>query len=206
MGDSNPTSQTKESVEIRIELVFKPRLSKSFKRNPTLPIQGQPLDLYIKIKNISNHVFTGAKLTFSNFEHRASQSNNTIRKNITLPSLNPNQTEEVFLDGITFALDGGYWYSMKLSPAATNQDIVTHQFDPYHGTDEKYGTNEWGEIIYVEGKLATLQSRTNHYILILTAITVWEAIFGIGDSLKWFAQNLSILFLYLSNLFEYISS
>ncbi|OXX39632.1 hypothetical protein B9J90_00035 [Vibrio sp. V09_P4A23P171] len=102
-----------------------------------------------------------------------------VANEVQLPSLNPKQSATVLLDSATFNVDGSCWFSCEIVPDDVQQEVFTYQYDKQHDKDISYRLNRWGAPIYVEGKLASLQTRTNNYILILTVITVLEAIFGI---------------------------
>jgi hypothetical protein len=66
--------------------------------------------------------------------------------------------------------------------------------------------NKWGSTVYVEGKAASLQAKTNSYILVLTLVTVLEAVFGLKNILQWTAQLLASLFSVLTEFFVFLAS
>ena len=102
--------------------------------------------------------------------------------------------------------DGAYWFECNLTPENDSQNIQTYQYDLAHKDDVIFKINNWGDVIFTEGKLSALQSKTNNYILSLTAITVWEAVFGIGDTLKFMALITSKVFSLLSGIFGFLSN
>ncbi len=184
----------KEVVELRVELVFRNKCS-SEKLNGklTVPVQGDSVDVYLRVTNKSDKIFHGAKVVDFLFDHKVNEIHTIINKGVQLRTLNAGECYEQRVDWTTFKFDGVYWVSLNLEPMSKNQDILTFQYDPAHKQDEKYEINHWGNTIFLEGKLATLQNRTNNYILLLTAITVWEAVFGIKDTVKVSLSMLSYL-------------
>lgn len=197
----------RETVKLRIEMFFKPL---DFKLTPKkmilTPIQGQPLNIYLKITNISDYIFKGAMIHSAMIHNRTSNTAIKTYKNVQIPSLNPGEVKDVLLDRTTFVVDGAYWASFDLKPELDTQEVLTYQYDVIHKVDDVYKINKWGNIVFVEGKLASLQTTTNHYILALTAITVWEAIFGIKTSLQWLFLMMSKLLLVMSTIFSSLSN
>lgn len=192
MNENLELPNVKEVVGLRLEVVFRKKnaIDKPLGKHIS-PVQGDAVDIYIKVTNISDVIFQGARIKEFVFENKNNQINTSINKEVQLRTLNAGESYEQRADCATFKFDGVYWISLKLEPSSENQDILTYQHDQTHNQDEKYDINTWGDTIYLEGRLATLQTRTNNYILLLTVITVWEAVFGIKDTLKFILSTLS---------------
>ena len=197
----------KKQVKLRIEILFKNNkrqfTKKVFSKNP---IQGSPLKIYLRVTNISKSICKGAKVSFAEFESKAHNIRTAISHDVQIKSLNPAEQEVTELDVNTFNLDGSYWFSCNVIPESEDQEILTFQYDDNHNKDEYYDLNKWGASIFVEGKLSSLQATTNKYILILTAITVIEAVFGLKNMIKFFLVLISKIFSLLGEFFSYVSS
>ncbi|EIZ1552234.1 hypothetical protein MOU90_004976, partial [Vibrio parahaemolyticus] len=207
MSENLELPNVKEVIDLRIEVYFCKKGSSEKPIGKRIkPVQGDSVDIYIKVTNISDKIFQGAKVNEFKFEHRTNHISTLINKGVQLRTLNAGESYEQKVDWTTFKFDGVYWVCLKLEPSSENQELLTYQHDPSHNQDEKYEINDWGDTIYLEGKLATLQTRTNNYILLLTVITVWEAIFGIKNTLKFLLTSLSFVLGALSSGVEYILS
>lgn len=197
----------KQDINIRFELVFKCSDSKSsVKKDIVNPLQGSPISVYLKVTNIDKHIFKGGIVKKGSFDNNGSNTRISFDSPIQIPALNPNESTVLFWDKTRFIVDGAYWFQMEISPEDKGQKIRTYQFDKIHAQDEFHEVNKWGDVLFIESKSAYLQTKTNHYILALTFITVWEAIFGIKDSLQWFSLIISKLFFYTSDILLSISS
>ncbi|EKA3118482.1 hypothetical protein OKZ60_001605 [Vibrio alginolyticus] len=197
-----------ERTDLRIELKYRHLNGKKFRAKKLYDylVQSTPFDAYLVVTNISGKAFRGARVKEAKFSFNGHNMSHTVTNEVQLPSLNPKQSATVSLDSATFNVDGSCWFSCQIIPDDVQQEVFTYQYDKQHDKDISYRLNQWGAPIYVEGKLASLQTRTNNYILILTIITVLEAIFGIKDMLVMGARLLAYLFSLLSELFGYLST
>ncbi|EPJ2794613.1 hypothetical protein CCD93_23485 [Vibrio sp. T21] len=197
-----------EKVEMRLEIKYRKR-KKRFSKTPYIsePIQNLPVTAYIKVTNISSKICKGFKLSQATFTFNNHNIATLVDHDVQVPSLNPNETTEVELDNLTFNLEGSCWFSADIIPESSEQEIFTFQYDENHDKDAPYSiVNQWGCTIYIEGKAAALQAKTNSYILLLTLITVLEAVFGLTNILKFFSEVLGGVFSFLAKLFWYIAS
>ncbi|WP_455295065.1 hypothetical protein [Vibrio parahaemolyticus] len=197
-----------EKTDLRIELKYQHLNSKKLRAKKFYDylVQSTPFDAYLVVTNISGKAFRGAKVKEAKFRFNGHNMAHIVANEVQLPSLNPKQSATVLLDSATFNVDGSCWFSCEIVPDDVQQEVFTYQYDKQHDKDISYRLNRWGAPIYVEGKLASLQTRTNNYILILTVITVLEAIFGIKNMLLMEVRILAYLFSYLSELFGYLGA
>ncbi len=201
----------KEKIDLRVELkfeVFKTgRFSVTNKSKSRNVIQGQPYKTHLVITNLSNKAFKGANLTNIMYRYVGNEVTQTVNHDVQVPAINPKATTEVEVTACTFDLDGGGWLDANVIPESSNQEIQCYQYDLVHDQDEPVSRlNYWGISFFIEGKLATLQTKTNNYILGLTVITVIEAVFGIKNTLLFIATNLAALFGLLSDFFGWLAS
>jgi len=201
----------KERIELRVELKFETvktgHFSVTKKSSSRNVIQGQPYKTYLVITNMSNKAFKGASLTNIVFRYLGNQVTQTVNHDVQVPAMNPKGSLEVEVTACTFDLDGGGWLNVNVEPESSDQEIQCYQYDLAHEKDEPVsGLNYWGISFFIEGKLATLQTKTNNYILGLTVITVIEAVFGIKNTLLFLATNLAVLFGLLAELFSWLAS
>lgn len=198
----------KEQIELRLELKYR-HISNSFFKKDKLHkhlIQGTPFRACIIIKNLSSKNFKGAKLKECKFTFNGHSILHTVSNDIQIPSLNAKQEVELEVINATFNVDGSCWFSCDILPESENQEVLTFQYDKEHDIDDMFPEiNKWGESTYIEGKLASLQVKTNNYILILTLITVLEAVFGIKEILLSLTAFLSTTFSLVSEFFAYFN-
>ncbi|GEM_PF-2775235 len=193
----------KETVKLRIELLFK----KSGKRLPfekeflDSPIQGVPFRCYVRITNISNVICEGGRIQEALFFSNACSMGTSSESDIQFGSLNPKDSHTLELDAFTLKLEGAFWFSCNVIPLSDDQEFLTFQYDSSHQRDNQHREmNTFGVSVFIEGKLASLQAKTNKYILILTVITVLEAVFGIKNIIQTTALGLGGLLAGLANL------
>lgn len=199
----------KESLNIRIEILYKNKKSRFpfGKEFAIAPVQGLPFKAYLKITNISNIICGGARIKSICFESKTCAIATTTDNEIQFGSLNPKESITLEVDAFTLKIDGPFWFSCDLEPLSTDQEIVAYQYDLGHQKDNAYvRVNSFGSTVFVEGKLASLQNRTNNYILMLTIITALEAIFGIKNIIQAMALGIAGFFSLLAKLFVFISS
>ncbi|EEY46607.1 hypothetical protein NMT24_003443 [Vibrio cholerae] len=198
----------KESVELRIEIIYKTRASRfSAEKVIHEPVQGKPVIVLLRVSNLSNKICKGFKVVDAVFHFQSDEVVTSVDHNVQVPPINPKSSIDVELDHLTFNLGGACWFSCSLEPDSKEQEFVTFQHDRNHDKDALFkNLNAWGEILYIEGRLASLQAETNRYILILTIITVLEAVFGLKNLLNWGAVLLSTIFGYLAEFFVLLAS
>jgi len=195
-----------ETVDIRLELIFQRVKSKfGWKKYHRSVTQGNPVTVFVRATNISKTICKGFCLKSGQFKpFQYPIMADTINQDVQFPALNPGEERIIKLEDITFSTEGTHWFSCKIIPEP-GQKIVTYQYDYYHGKDNKYAhLNQWGNDLFVVGQHAALQLRTNLYILILTIITVLEAIFGIKAILKFLLSGIGLAFISLGQFFSFI--
>ncbi|WOC76988.1 hypothetical protein RTE98_10840 [Stutzerimonas frequens] len=196
-----------EIVDVRLELIFQRIKTKfgwsKYHRSVT---QGNPVTVFVRATNISKTICKGFCLQtgkFKPFQYPIMED--TINQDIQFPALNPGEERIIKLEDTTFSTEGTHWFSCNIIPEP-GQEIVTYQYDYYHGKDNKFAhTNQWGNDLFVVGQHAALQLKTNLYILILTVITVLEAVFGIKELLSFLLGGIGLFFISLGKFFSFIS-
>ncbi|ELI0351406.1 TPA: hypothetical protein I7730_24700 [Vibrio vulnificus] len=198
----------KEQIELRVELKLTPHKNyyHRSKRSRTV-IQGMPHRVALIVTNLSTKSFKGAALKSVEFKFLGTDITQTVTNELQIPAINPKGKIKIDVTICTFDLHGGGWFSFDLVPESESQDIQCFQYDLAHEQDEPVSClNHWGMSFYIEGKLAALQTQTNHYILALTVITVLEAIFGIKNILVYLALQLAKFFGLLSSIFSWLGN
>ena len=195
-----------EVVDIRLELIFQ-RVKKRFgwKKYHRSVTQGAPVTVLVRATNISRTICKGFCLRSGKFKPFQYQTlTDTIDQDVQFPALNPGEERVVKLEDTTFSTEGTHWFSCEVMPEA-GQKIVTYQYDYYHGKDNKFpDCNQWGNDLFVVGQHAALQLKTNLYILILTVITVLEAVFGIKSLISFILSGIGLIFISLGEFFSFI--
>ncbi|ELA9304476.1 hypothetical protein QUO07_001641 [Vibrio parahaemolyticus] len=196
-----------EKVDIRLEIKYRKR-KKRFSSGLYIsePVQKLPITSYIKVTNISSKICKGFRLSEAKFSFHNHNISTSVDHDVQVPALNPKESVELELDNLTFNLDGSCWFSTVITPESSEQEIFTYQYDESHDQDAPFDLNRWGCTIYVEGKATALQAKTNNYILLLTLITVLEAVFGLTNMLKFTSETLGTIFSSISRLFLYLAS
>ncbi|MEZ8531512.1 hypothetical protein AB9R81_00030 [Vibrio cyclitrophicus] len=196
-----------EKIEMRLELKYRRRKQRfPFMSYVSEPIQKSPVTSYIKVTNISSKICKGFRLSKANFTFHNHNITTSVDHDVQVPSLNPKESLELELDNLTFNLDGSCWFSTDITPESSEQEIHTFQYDENHDQDAPFDLNKWGCTIYVEGKATALQAKTNKYILILTLITVLEAVFGLTNILKFLSGTLGTIFSSIAGFFLFLAN
>lgn len=180
----------KKAHHIRVELVIEYKNEKhwpSWMQKKTL-IQSKPFDLILKFTNIGKEPTPQIKVTnfqikSSNTELRAYTANSLV-----VPLLNINESKKLFLDNFDIRFKDSVWISLDM--VAVNEDctVIAYQHDKHHCSDQPYRIqNHWGNTEFVHGEMETLQQKTNQLVLILTAVTVIESLFGMKIFIKFLA-------------------
>jgi len=201
----------KKIDKLRIEFIHKPKKVRKIKiriRPLTFPVQNEAFEYGFKVTNIGKRGFMGCDIEKVATRFTTTGTIHDSNKNPHIRALNPGESIDVFFDKITTMDQGTAWISCTLIPVDANSSIETYQHDKNHGTDEAYpgGKNRWEDQYFIQGKMELLQSNTNSYILVLTGITVLEAVFGLQNILKACFGLLSNGFLYIAKLFSFFSN
>ncbi|MGF1771482.1 hypothetical protein L4C42_04130 [Vibrio wakamikoensis] len=207
--ESKQLPPPKSIIDLRVELKFKPlKRSRIKPKGASLTVvQGIVYQAHLVVTNLSNKTFKGASVQNVKFEFLGHNVHQTVNHDIQIPAINPKGTAKVEVTACSFNLDGGGWLGVDLVSDADDQEVQTYQYDLALKQDEVYDTkNKWGTSFYIEGKLATLQSKTNNYILVLTAMTVLEAVFGIKAILVFLLAQLAEFFGGISKFFSWLGS
>jgi len=204
------TENKKKQVDLRIQFIHRPLKRRwfIFRKYPFL-IQNEPFEYGVKIKNIGKTAFAGAVINSFIIQFLSVDKNlvqNTSAKPNIAP-LNPNEEIAIYFDRYTLWHEGSLGLKCELIPTNADEILQTFQHHRDHDSDEPYRThNEWWQDYYCQGELQLLQSRTNNLILLLTVITVLEAIFGLKKILKFLLEVLVFIFSSLTELFSLMAT
>ena len=135
--------------------------------------------------------------------HKESHLALTSPNQLLIPTLNPDQSAELWIDVATSQIQGALWFSCTLIPFDETREIHTLQRDPGATVISKYKVNSWAKIIYIQPKLELLQTRTNILIFILTLIVFIDSLIGIKEIAKSIIQ---VLVWALTNLTNMLST
>jgi hypothetical protein len=162
------------------------------KKYPFL-IQNEPFEYGLKIKNIGSEPFSGA--TIVDFTINSGTIIQPAKSKIKIKALNVMEEYEIYFDKYTLWHEGSISTQCALVPDKPNEIISTYQYHKDHDTDEIYRVkNQWWHDFYCQSQQQLLQTRTNNLILLLTVITVVEAVFGLKETAKTFILGLAWVF------------
>jgi hypothetical protein len=196
---------SKKQIKLRLEFIHKPINKRWYEKKHPFLVQNEPFEYGLKIKNIGNEPFSGA--TIGTFLIEAGSVGQPSTQQVKIKALNPNESYELYFDKYTLWHEGSISTRCSLIPDKENEEILTYQHHRDHDIDEEYKEkNEWWHDYYCQGQQQLLQTKTNNLILFLTSITVIEAIFGLKDTVKFFASILAWLFNELYILFAWLAS
>ena len=193
--------------KLRVDFIHQPTKQKLFKfRKHPFPIQNEPFEFGFKITNIGKSAFQGCVIENLKIYHKNADVEYSSDEKPHIRALNPNESVEIYFDKYTSVNEGPIWIECDLKSTIENIDIQPYQYDVNHNSDGVCSKiNHWGNSSFIQGKLELLQANTNIQILILTTITVLEAVFGLKNILQGFFGVLSSAFIILGELFGYLA-
>lgn len=180
----------------------KPRRSFFVKNKDYYPTQFNTFTYGINLKNISTSVFPGGRI--KNMKLNSLEGNileYTLNKELEVPSINPNNSVDVWIGELNTPVSGGLW--LKGDIETSTGDIETYQYDMgVMGSFDVFagGNNKWGDSLYVKSQNHEQQQRTNFLILLLTFLTALQGIVGLNNVVKWIISIFSWVLIYLGNL------
>lgn len=189
--DEQATAMTENKLAIEVifrSFGYKQRIyQKVFKRFPVCsPVQGEPFEYGVRVKNIGDSVFEGA-LAKNLMIRPAAQLNfyHPFSNEFLLSTLNPGQSIELFAGKTKTDLSGQAWFSFEIAPKQANTRVSTFQV----GVDENYEkfavSNAWGGSFVIGSRYEVAQERTNFLILTLTILTTIQGIWGLKIAILW---------------------
>jgi hypothetical protein len=158
----------------------KTRQSRWLRSSIDHPVRGVPFDAGLRVTNISDKPFPGARILDFRIESAASQADAIeTEKQVDTKTLNPGESASWwFREQLRLPFEGPISISCALWPKDESIQITT--FKGSIGSCTRYAEpNEWSDGEYVEEKFAVLQARTNSLILILTVLTLLEGVVGL---------------------------
>jgi hypothetical protein len=196
---------SKKIVNLRLEFIHKPINKKWYRKNFPFLVQNEPFEYGLRVKNIGTEPFSGALI--KSFEIKADKVCQGALKAVKIKPLNPDEEYDLYIDKYTLWHEGSIETFCSLTPDRENETIHTYQHHKGHGEDELYDKpNEWWQDFYCQSQQQLLQTRTNNLILLLTTVTVIEAIFGLKESLKFVASIIALSFSKIGWVFSWLAS
>lgn len=214
-SDGDEVSAEQKTISICFNIkTFSTRktlLGKIFPSYGVSPVQGEPFKWGVEVKNISDvpsPEFEIIEPFIVNLDNTYSECSDAT---IAVRSLNPSESIYVDLDKCTLFLEGVMWAKFLAQPKDENFAILAYQIDENHNKVapcpySKHDDTNWMKDIYVHKKSEVLQGRTNNLIIILTIITVLEAVFKIREFLKFLLWSISEIFGLISGFFSLLRS
>lgn len=155
-------------------------------RKNIFPVQGKPFKFSLKATNTGSNVFPGA--TIKNIIIRPAQPPtyhliHNIPGEFEVRSLNPNESEKIYIAQITTLLDGLLWIECQLNPSQQEQTIVAFQRDCGTGQIIDPQTNRWGHEFFMMSSSQVSSNRLNVLVALLTFLMFWDAVFGIKNTI-----------------------
>ena len=179
---------TKKQVDLRLQFIHRPIRKRWYTRKYPFLVQNVPFEYGLKIRNIGTEPFSGATISEFKIHSDDSLMGGFEQKALSAPkikALNPGEELDLYVDRYTFWHEGSIGTHCKLIPDKGEEVIRTYQHHRDHDFDEPYSDeNAWWHDYYCQSQQQLLQTRTNNLILMLTVITVIEAVFGLKDSFK----------------------
>ncbi len=171
-----------QDYKLVIECIFKiPNRSFSFFSKPKFPIQNEIFEIGLKIKNIGDNVFPGAR--FKGLRVRSAESKGIyeqIDKEFSISEVNPGEEKQIWMGKMTTYLAGLVWISGDVEPQeAGTQRIITFQKE--RGTNQSVNpsTNSWGNSHFIQSTAERESGYTNFLILLLTILLFLETLVGL---------------------------
>ena len=192
LGEESSTKATVEH-ELLLEAMFersrRGRISRSLPfRRLRNPVQGVPLRFGFKATNLAESPFPGSIVKAIRIDSRPSGASKIIDTDFAIPKLNPAESAEYWFDKtLILPFDGTAWVSCTLDPPDASDHVRTFQGV---GAKTPKPPNEWGTSLYIEQKLAVIQTKTNRLLLVLTALTAAEGIVGLKVIFTWIVDRL----------------
>jgi hypothetical protein len=178
------------SLDIKTKSSKTSWLSRFLSIDSISPVQGEPFSWGVEVKNISTIPSPEVEIIRPYIVNLENNYCEESEKTITVRSLNPNEAIFVDIDKCTVFLEGVMWAKLLINSKVQGYEVVAYQFDGNHGKLAKCGYDEdnevnWLKDIYVHKKSEVLQGRTNNLIIVLTALTVVEAVFTIKECIRF---------------------
>ncbi|HDY8173973.1 TPA: hypothetical protein RQL04_004473 [Vibrio vulnificus] len=178
----------KKQVDLRLQFIHRPIRKRWYTRKYPFLVQNEPFEYGLKIKNIGAEPFSGATISEFKITSGGGLMGGFEQKALSTPkikALNPGEEFDFYFDRYTFWHEGSIGTHCQLIPDKEGEVIRTYQHHRDHDFDEPYSKeNAWWHDYYCQSQQQLLQTRTNNLILMLTVITVIEAVFGLKDSFK----------------------
>ena len=202
---SQQQEKTVETDELLIEFVFEPvprvKIPRIFLYPPTHPVRGKRFRYGLKIKNIAHRPFPGG--TLKNFLIKDFVTNRFAHQSlqqVAIHTLNPNDSKTYWIATAELSFVGAAALACDIQPSGDARNILVFKAAA-DGRPEAQTHNHWDHDIYVEDKLAVLQSRTNYLLLVLTLLIFVDGVWGLDEfmrliflyPLKWIVKLLGTL-------------
>jgi hypothetical protein len=159
-------------------------------------IQGRPFDFSFRITNIGVSAFSGADISVIDIVSVASLNvHYPISGQFKVSSLNPNESQDIFIANTVTLLEGLSWIKCIISPLQSADSIRTFQRELSTGKIIDFEKNNWGQELFIVSKSQISSNRLNKLVALLALLTFWDATMGIKNTI------LSILYFIGTNLF-----
>ncbi len=195
----------KKHVELRLQFIHRPIKKRWYTRKYPFLIQNEPFEYGLKIKNIGTEPFSGASI--SKFVISTGKFEQAAISKPKIKALNPNEEFELYFERYTLWHEGSIATQCSLIPDNKSEVIKTYQHHRDHDLDELYEKeNEWWHDYYCQSQQQLLQTRTNNLILILTIITVIEAVLGLKNTLKFLVSLFAFGLSQIATFLQWLAS
>lgn len=153
-------------------------------------MQGEPFMWGVEVENISDTPSPEIEISNSHIINLEDNYCSSAENSVVVRPLNPNEKTYVELDKCTVFLEGAMWAKFLVTSRVAGYEIAPYQIDENHDKLMKCNLPEdshvnWLNDIYIHKKSEVLQGRTNNLIVVLTVVTVLEAVFTIKSCLKF---------------------
>ncbi|MFZ2384646.1 MAG: hypothetical protein WBE75_00345 [Candidatus Omnitrophota bacterium] len=174
------------------------------------PVQNKCFLYGVKIKNINNVPFPGGTISkiliHSGENQKLLQTCNNV--NFAVSLLNPDKEQEIIFEKLTTHLNGIVFIEFVIEASGGVDVIETFQFDKANKKPVPLiagqGINNWMDVFFVISEFEHQQLWTNRLLIILTAITLVQGLWGIKEFVG-FCWNLLInLFFGISHSISFI--
>ncbi|WP_394239139.1 hypothetical protein [Pseudomonas anguilliseptica] len=208
-GEQVEKKEVRLSFRLKCESSKRSFASRFFRSFDVSPVQGEPFVWGVEIKNISEFPSPEIEILNPYIVNLEANYYEESSRSIAVRSLNPSECIYVEMDKCTLYLDGVLWAKFLVTSKNDEYNVFAYQIDENHNKfmrcdyDDESKTN-WVKDVYVHRKSEVLQSRTNKLIVILTVVTVVEAVFKIKECLRFALWVMSEFFGVFASLFSYL--
>lgn len=145
-------------------------------------VQGIPYHIDVIVNNMGPDFPGGAILNFY-IEYKTSKLGEKYQNSKPILALKTGKSAKVRIGNFMPLYQGPVWFQCSIQ-ANDHLNVRVH----HEGGAKIEAPNGWGDANFIEGKIETLQARTNYLILLLTALIFLDGTLGLKDIFQYAMQ------------------